>query len=249
MMLSGATPPRNPPGEVTVRVSPTCSMVVGRDDSQSRWTIPLTMASRSVLGGMARILPWANPLAVCVTRLATSACLFDFLHLREQGSNALDTQGAVAPRHVAADVVDARPGGFHEQQRARVGEPVRVLDQVEAAEEVGVGGIGQVDSGFISVGLSQVVAGDLACRGDLRRSGFGQTAGPTSRTRFAPASSTASRRGRHRRSWRRRAISASHRTERDRVPSTQARIRMRHPSRFAARAVIVSLFDVSSQMR
>ena len=27
-------------------------MVVGRGDSQSRWTIPLTIASRSVLGGM-----------------------------------------------------------------------------------------------------------------------------------------------------------------------------------------------------
>ena len=150
MMLPGLTPPRNPPGEVTVRVSPTCSMVVGRgDDSQSRWTIPLTMASRSVLGGMARILPWATPFGSVRHAVGHFACLFDLWHLREQGSNALDAQGAVATRHVTADVVDARPGGFHEQQRARVGEPVRVLDQVEAAEKVGVGGIGQVDSGFI----------------------------------------------------------------------------------------------------
>lgn len=44
MMFDGAMPPMNPPGDVTVSVSPTCSTVVGWRESQSRWTTPRMMA-------------------------------------------------------------------------------------------------------------------------------------------------------------------------------------------------------------
>ena len=87
--------------------------------------------------------PDETPHGKVVDRVGVPAGLLDVRDLFQERSGAPHPVGAVRPRYVAAEVVNADCGRGNEEQRPGVGKPTPSVDQVEPPEQILVGCVGE----------------------------------------------------------------------------------------------------------